>query len=142
MKIRLLAALMIALLTVPMLAGCSLWTMEARLEAVENAIDQKLDAAGDAAEAAILDAVTPEPANFLPSTQSPAALLTQEEAETIALAHAGLSAEELLYLRTELDRDDGRQEYDIEFQLDRWEYDYEIHAETGEILSWDKDWDD
>ena len=58
------------------------------------------------------------------------------------MEHAGLTADQLLYLRTELDYDNGRRKYDIEFQIDRWEYDYELHAETGEILSWDKDWDD
>jgi uncharacterized membrane protein YkoI len=32
--------------------------------------------------------------------------------------------------------------YDIEFQINGIEYDYEIDAKTGKIISWDKDWDD
>ena len=29
--------------------------------------------------------------------------------------------------------------YDVEFRTDRWEYEYEIHAQTGEILSFERD---
>ena len=149
MKIRLFAALMIALLMIP-LSGCAL---DARVDALEESIDRKLDAA----EAAVLEALAPAPempapaeapaapevpAYDPPAAEAPAELLEQAQAEAIALAHAGLTADEVSYLRTELDHDDGRREYEIEFRLDRWEYDYEIHAETGEILSWDKDWDD
>ena len=42
-------------------------------------------------------------------------------------------------LRTEFDFDEGRPEYEVDFHHDGWEYDYEIHAETGKILSRDKD---
>lgn len=68
--------------------------------------------------------------------------ITAQEAEDIALAHAGLSRADVRFERTEYDVDDGVPEYDIEFYADGWEYDYEIHAETGEILSSDKDRDD
>lgn len=155
MKFRMFATLMIALLMMPLLTGCSLWTLDARIEAVEEVIDNRLDAAEAAVEAAVLDAMMPEPAAAPapaaepsapaydpPAAEAPAAILTKEEAEAIALEHAQLTGEQLLYLHTELDYDDGRREYNVEFQLDRWEYDYEIHAENGQILSWDKDWDD
>ena len=33
-------------------------------------------------------------------------------------------------------------EYEVDFRVDCWEYDYDIDAQTGEIRSWDKDWDD
>lgn len=65
--------------------------------------------------------------------------ITAEEAQTIALEHAGLTADQVTGLRANFDRDDGIPEYEVEFRQDRWEYEYEIHAETGEILSWDKD---
>jgi len=38
--------------------------------------------------------------------------------------------------------DDGIPEYSVEFRHDGWEYDYEIHAQTGKILDWDKERDD
>lgn len=103
MKKPLFAVLLIALLSITLLAGC----------------------AGSAQ--------TPtEP----PATLSPTELkrITAEEAETIALKHAGVSPEKVSRIRTEFDYDDGRPEYDIEFYADGWEYDYEIHAETGDIL--------
>ena len=68
--------------------------------------------------------------------------LTKAEAEAVALAHAGLTANQVMGLETEYDVDDGVPEYSVEFYADGWEYDYEIHAETGKILEWDKDRDD
>ena len=68
--------------------------------------------------------------------------LTSEEARDVALQHAGLSANDVKGLRVEFDYDNGRPEYDVEFNSGGYEYDYEIHAETGEIISWDKEWDD
>ena len=55
------------------------------------------------------------------------------------MEHAGFTADQVKGLRTEFDQDDGIPEYSVEFYADGWEYDYEIHAETGKILEWDKD---
>ena len=68
--------------------------------------------------------------------------LTAEEAEAIALAHAGLTREEVVFDRTETDREDGRQVFEVEFRKGNWEYSYEIDAETGKILEWEKEYDD
>ena len=65
--------------------------------------------------------------------------LTKEQAQTIALDHAGLTIEQVMGLETEYDVDDGVPEYSVEFYADGWEYDYEIHAETGKILNWKRD---
>ncbi|WP_458407311.1 stalk domain-containing protein [Anaerotignum sp.] len=67
--------------------------------------------------------------------------ITAEEAKKIALKHAGLKESEVTRLRAEKDRDDGRVKYDVEFQKDRMEYDYEIDAETGKILKAEKEYD-
>ena len=75
-------------------------------------------------------------------TESAATLLTAEEAKAIALAHAGFTAAEVQGLRAEYDVDDGVKMYEVEFRVDGWEYEFEIHAETGKILSWDKEYDD
>ena len=42
----------------------------------------------------------------------------------------------------ELDRDDGRLVYEIEFHVGRTEYDYEIDAASGTVLKADMDTDD
>lgn len=70
-----------------------------------------------------------------------AQLLTKEEAEAIALKDAGFTAQQVTALRTEYDLDDGVKEYEVEFRSGDWEYDYTIHAETGAILSTDKELD-
>ena len=70
---------------------------------------------------------------------APAPALTAEEAQAIALEHAGFTADQVRFLRTEPELRDRVPHYDVEFQEGRWEYDYEIHAQTGEILSFDRD---
>ena len=45
-------------------------------------------------------------------------------------------------IRVKKDRDDGRNIYEVEFYVDREEYDYDIDADTGTILSKDFDIDD
>ena len=66
-------------------------------------------------------------------------LISMEEAQTIALNHAGVTAEEVTGLHTSMDIDNGRQEYEVEFRVGHLEYEYEIDAATGTILSFDKD---
>ena len=74
------------------------------------------------------------------TTGGQAAAVTEEQAREIALSHAGLTADQVTFVRSELDRDDGRLMYDVEFYTsDYKEYDYEIDAATGEILSYDYD---
>lgn len=67
------------------------------------------------------------------------AAITKEEAESIALEQAGLTADQVTGLRTEYEIDDGVPRYEVQFRQGRWEYDYEINADTGEILSYDRD---
>lgn len=65
--------------------------------------------------------------------------LSLEEAQSIALKHAGFSSDEVMALHTEYEIEHGIPQYDVEFHHGSWEYDYEIHANTGEILSYSKD---
>lgn len=65
--------------------------------------------------------------------------ITRERAMEIALADAGVSADGASFVRSHLDRERGRKVYDIEFYIDNMEYDYEIDAATGEIISVDRD---
>ena len=60
--------------------------------------------------------------------------LTAQQARDIALAHAGTSAENVRDLKTELDEDDGRMVYEVEFKQGGQEYEYEIDAASGDIL--------
>lgn len=65
--------------------------------------------------------------------------ISQEEAEAIALEHAGVAEADASFYRVEQDRDDGRSVYEVEFTAGGTEYDYEIDSGTGEILSYDSD---
>lgn len=68
------------------------------------------------------------------------AKLSADEAKQKALDHAGLSGEEVTFIRAEKDRDDGKVVYEVEFYTkDYKEFDYEIDGNTGEILSYDTD---
>ena len=67
--------------------------------------------------------------------------ITAEQAEQVALTHAGVTADEANFRRTELDFDDGVYKYEIDFYVGITEYEYEIDAKTGNIISFDKDID-
>ena len=58
-----------------------------------------------------------------------------EAAQKIALEHAGVKAADATITKSKLDYEDGRQVYDIEWYVGGAKYDYEIAADTGEIIS-------
>lgn len=66
-------------------------------------------------------------------------MLTGEQARQIALDHLGFAADQVTRLHTEYEIDDRIPQFDVEFCRGDWEYEFEIHAETGKILSYDKD---
>lgn len=68
-----------------------------------------------------------------------AGLLTAEEARSMALAHAGLAGDEATFTHWELEWEDGRQVYDMEFYAAGTEYGYEIDAATGAVVKFDCD---
>lgn len=68
--------------------------------------------------------------------------IQESEAIKAALDHAGLTETEVSRLTAKFDHDDGHAEYEVEFYVDRTEYNYEIDAVTGEIISYDKEIDD
>ncbi|HIQ97392.1 MAG TPA: PepSY domain-containing protein [Candidatus Limivivens merdigallinarum] len=57
-----------------------------------------------------------------------------EEAESLALEYAELTSEDVTQLRSEMDQDDGRTEYEVEFNYGNLECSYELNGETGEVL--------
>lgn len=62
-----------------------------------------------------------------------------DEAKNIALTHANLTEDAVKFLKTELDHENGVLVYEIDFTYDTYEYDYKIDANTGEIVSYDRD---
>ena len=62
-----------------------------------------------------------------------------DEAKNIALTNANLTEDAVQFLRTEQEYDDGVLVYEIDFTHGDYEYDYKINANTGEVVSYDRD---
>jgi len=65
----------------------------------------------------------------------------EDAAKAAALEHVGLTESEVTYPKAKLDREDGTIVYEIEFYFGNTEYDYEVDAYSGNILSYDYDID-
>ena len=79
-------------------------------------------------------------ANAAPITTSgsasQSAYIGLEAAKEAALKHAGISASDATFVEAEYDYDDGRMVYEVEFHVKGTEYDYEIDAQTGEVVKY------
>ena len=75
-------------------------------------------------------------------TPVPSELIGEEKAKEKALADAGLKAENVKFIRAELDNDDGILKYEVEFKTGNKEFEADINALTGEIIKWDAEIDD
>lgn len=73
------------------------------------------------------------------STSTSSTDIGAEKAKEIALQHAGVSASNAVFVKAEREYDDGRLTYDVDFYAGNKEYDYEILASDGTILSYDAD---
>ena len=60
----------------------------------------------------------------------------------IALSHAGFSQSNVRDLDVEKDKKKGSIVYEVDFEANGYEYDYDIDAATGEIVKQDKERDD
>lgn len=65
---------------------------------------------------------------------SQSAYIGLEAAKQAALNHAGVSASQATFLEAEYDYDDGRMVYEVEFHVNGTEYEYEIDAQTGDVV--------
>ena len=69
-------------------------------------------------------------------------LIGKSVAQTAAFNHAGVSAGNVYDLDTDLDNDDGRSIYEIDFKSGTMEYEYDVDAVTGAVISWHSEIDD
>ena len=84
----------------------------------------------------------PEPSNSASAAVSPApstsgsAYIGESKAKTIALTHAGVSESAVKYCNSWLEYENGRPEcYQVEFEVNGIEYEYEIGLYDGAVLS-------
>lgn len=107
-------------------AGASEGSSASGTEAQEaQAVQEEIDKAQQDQSAAEIQAQAVEDA------------VDEATAINAALEHAGVT--EASFHRVELDYEDGREVYEIEFFSGNTEYDYTVARDTGEILSYDQD---
>lgn len=112
----------VLLVAVLLLAGCA--SPAAQTNSAQRMVKEPIQSTGEPAGTA---AVTT------------ASQVSKEQAQDIALAHAGLTDDQVTGLHTEYEIDDGIPRFEVQFRQGRWAYDYEINADTGAILSCDRD---
>ena len=156
MTIQTFTAPILAILLLLSLSGCGFRALEERVDALEAAADYQLEALEElpgvgshsspsgtspAAPAKSPEAATTaaSPADAAPPATEEETVLTAADAKAIALEHAGLTEDQVKFLRTEYEVDDRVPQYDVQFREGHWEHEYEIHAHTGQILSYEKD---
>ena len=106
---------------------------------LKNSAEQK----GNHQDAQQTQPAQTQPAQTQASTQASSGNYIGETAAlNAALSHAGVAEGDLTERKVELDRDDGRMIYEIEFKAGRMEYEYDVDALTGDILKAESDWDD
>ena len=72
-------------------------------------------------------------------TGNSTSVIAPEDVLAMAMGHAGVTADSVHAHTPELEKEDGQLIYEVEFHDANTSYSYEIHAQTGEILSFEKD---
>jgi len=66
-------------------------------------------------------------------------MILMDEAKAIAYKEAGVDESDVTYFYAKLDKDDGKDVYEVEFYAGNKEYDYDIDPYTGAVLSFDSE---
>ena len=69
-------------------------------------------------------------------TASSKGYISVDEAKSAAYAHAGVSASDVVYVETDFDSEHGVMVYEVEFYSGNVEYEYDINAQTGEVVKY------
>lgn len=69
-------------------------------------------------------------------------MISEEEAKVIALKDANVSENDVSGIRIKREKDNGIWQYEVDFYVGDTEYDYDIDASTGQILSKDMEIND
>ena len=134
---KLLVLGMVVVMSLAVFAGCGQndqnqgAEQQAQMQSQEQSAEQNNNqAAQDQQGTVVEDGVVMDP--------SEADLIGEEKAKKIALDRVdGAAAEDLKQF--DLDYDDGRWVYEGEIYKGEWEYEFEINAESGDVISWEKD---
>lgn len=75
------------------------------------------------------------------SKPSKSEYITSQKAQSIALSHAKLKAEQVKGLKAEFEKENGLAVFEVEFEYGKYEYEYKINAENGKIILAEKETD-
>lgn len=114
-----LTVLALALLSLTILAGCSA-TRKETSHRKESSVQAAFSDKGRA---------------LTPISATKNGEISPEEAKAIAFNHANVQAKEAYKIELELEHDDNICYYDISFKSGNTAFEYEVHAQTGQILS-------
>ena len=126
--------------------------IESKLDPIENAVESKAEAVEDAIESNWHSLMNQENKQTEPAkTQDPGTTdkhtsvqntITKEQARDIALRHANVTADDVRFLKSEIDHENGKWVYEVSFRIGNIEYEYDILADSGKIVKSEKDFDD
>lgn len=110
------------------------------IDAITGVVIEENKETESAAEAAS-QPETSQPSDAVSSqAQSSSSAITEEKARSIALSHAGLTEENVSFVKVKKDFDDGISVFEVEFySSDGVEYQYDINADTGSIINYDQE---
>ena len=69
-----------------------------------------------------------------------APVIAEDSAKQAAYTHAGVNEADVLYAKTEIDRERGIVIYEVEFRTAEYEYEYDVNATTGEVVKYEKEY--
>ena len=75
-------------------------------------------------------------------TASASAYIGDQAAKDAAFKHAGVKETDVIRVRCGMDWENGMMVYEVDFDAAVFEYEYEINAKTGDVVSFDKEADD
>ena len=134
---RLTVAAIIAVMAAGVFTGCGNRGTAQMNNATANTAESRNSAAADSAQSDDHDdqnaAGTADQTGSNSGTQD----IGEDAALQAALEAAGISEADASRVRVSMDRDDGRVVYEIRFDVDQTEYDYDVLASDGQILSSD-----
>ena len=124
MKVKTAKVLGVAVIAL-LLAGCGAKAQETP-ETDNSGVQSEADSSGDISA---------------PSSEATAdkELISEDEAKDIALKDAGLTEEQVSGLWCKLDTDDGKVVYEVSIVYKEKKYEFEIDADSGKLLEWEKE---
>lgn len=95
-----------------------------------------------ASDGAVLEKDVDKERKTVNNTSEAKNYISEDKAKSAAYNHASVKAADVKFSKAELDRDDMVVHYDVEFVAGKYEYEYEINAETGKVIAFDKEFND